>query len=91
MIQKPNFRYTLTYICPDAQAKSAEYSQYFDEKVAMVLSRTASIPQEQRPTVYFAVRTPLSTTGKEESDISDMISLAGGRSVTADLSGTVGF
>ncbi|WP_424720679.1 ABC transporter substrate-binding protein [Methanoregula sp.] len=76
---------------PDAQAKSAEYSQYFDEKVAMVLSRTASIPQEQRPTVYFAVRTPLSTTGKEESDISDMISLAGGRSVTADLSGPWGF
>lgn len=76
---------------PYAQAKSAEYAQYFDEKLQMVVARTGSIPQEQRPTVYFAVRKPLSTTGKEESDISDMISLAGGRSVTADLSGPWGF
>lgn len=74
---------------PDAQAKSDEYAKYFDEKLAYVKSKTKDIPAEQRPSVYFAIRKPLQTAGAN-SDLSEMISLAGGKSVTDGLSAGFG-
>lgn len=74
---------------PDAKVKADEYAKYFDEKLAMVKSRTSDIPEENRPSVYFAIQKPLETAGIN-SDISEEIRLAGGKSVTEDLSAGFG-
>ncbi|PWR71277.1 ABC transporter substrate-binding protein [Methanospirillum lacunae] len=69
---------------PDAKAISKDYADYFDKKLAYVKSNIGDIPSDQRPSVYFAIRKPLQTAGAN-SDISEMISLAGGKSVTDGL------
>lgn len=67
------------------ELKNAEkYSAYFDEKLAMVKSITDKIPNDQRPTVYYAGTDILTTYGKY-SDIPELISTAGGNAVSADL------
>jgi len=74
---------------PNAKAKADEYAKYFDEKRTMISSKTADIPDNERPSVYFAIQKPLETAGIN-SDISEEIRLAGGRSVTENLSAGFG-
>lgn len=64
--------------------KANAYEEYFNEKVAYVKDRTAGLSAEQRPAVYYAAITLLTTYGGE-SDIPDLIETAGGTAVTADL------
>jgi iron complex transport system substrate-binding protein len=73
----------------NAVSKAEEYAKYFDQKKAMVVSRTKDIPDSERPTVYYAVRVALATSGKDCSS-SELVSLAGGTSVTKDLPGGLG-
>jgi iron complex transport system substrate-binding protein len=68
----------------DAEKKADEYCKYFDEKKALITSRTKNIPESERPTVYYAVRKPLQTAGKN-SNVPELVSLAGGICVTKDL------
>lgn len=65
-------------------AAAKEYAAYFDNKVAMVKSITDKIPKDKRPSVYYAGTDILTTYGKY-SDIPELINLAGGRAVSADL------
>lgn len=70
-----------------ALQRAEEYEQYFDEKLALITAVTATIPEGERPTVYFARQDLLSASGKT-SDRPEMIDLAGGIAVTKDLEGS---
>lgn len=61
-----------------------KYASYFNEKLSMVKAITDKIPQEQRPSVYYAGTDVLTTYGKL-CDIPELIAAAGGRAVTAEL------
>jgi iron complex transport system substrate-binding protein len=73
----------------DAEKRADEYARYFDQKKQLVTSRTKNIPESQRPTVYYAVRKALQTSGKD-SNIPELVSLAGGSCVTKDMVGGLG-
>ncbi|MCD8132857.1 MAG: ABC transporter substrate-binding protein [Clostridiales bacterium] len=68
----------------DAEARAEEYCTYFDEKLAMVREITDAIPDEEKPTVYYAGVDILTTYGKY-SDLIEVIEAAGGIAVSADL------
>lgn len=68
----------------DAPAKSKAYAAYFDKKKKFITDRTANLADSEKPTVYYAVRKILQTAGKT-SQIQDVVTLAGGRCVTAGL------
>ncbi|MFT3952543.1 MAG: ABC transporter substrate-binding protein [Oscillospiraceae bacterium] len=68
----------------DAQQKARDYAHYFDEKLAMIKAVTDQLPESERPRVYYAGSDILTTYGKD-SDITEVIAAAGGRSVSADL------
>jgi iron complex transport system substrate-binding protein len=68
----------------DAEERAEEYCQYFDEKLEWVKERTADIPEEEWPKVYYAGVDVLTTYGKY-SDIIEVIEAAGGIAVSADL------
>lgn len=68
----------------DAEARAEEYCRYFNEKLAMVEEKTADIPEEEKPGVYYAGVDILTTYGKY-SDIMEVIEAAGGIPVSQDL------
>ncbi len=68
----------------DAPERAERYARYVDEKAAMLRSVTEKLSDAQRPLVYYAGIDILTTYGKR-SDIGDIITLAGGRSATAEL------
>jgi len=68
----------------DAEVRAEEYCTYFDEKLAMVREITDEIPEEEKPTVYYAGVDILTTYGKY-SDLIEVIEAAGGVAVSADL------
>ena len=70
----------------DEEKVAAEYAKYFDEKVQMISAVTATIPENERPKVYFAMQKLLWTAGKA-SDMPELINLAGGNCVHQDLAG----
>ncbi len=70
----------------DEEKVAAEYAEYFDEKVEMISSVTSTIPENERPKVYFSMQKLLWTAGKA-SDIPEVIDLAGGNCVHKDLPG----
>lgn len=74
----------------DEQARAEEYCTYFDEKKAFVASRTQDIPESERPTVYFVVRKPLATAGKN-SMVPELVDLAGGICVSDELDAGFGY
>lgn len=69
---------------PKQVEAAKDYAAYFDEKVAMVKTITDKIPEDKRPSVYYAGTDMLTTYGKY-SDLPELISTAGGKAVTADL------
>lgn len=64
-----------------------EYAKYFDEKVKMVTDITSKIPENKKPSVYFANQKILLTHGNS-SDVPEVIKLAGGRCVSQDVKGS---
>lgn len=70
----------------EALQRAEEYAQYFDEKLAMITAVTSTIPESERPTVYFANQDLLNASGKG-SDRPEVIDLAGGIAVAKDLEG----
>ncbi|RPI73581.1 MAG: hypothetical protein EHM45_20620, partial [Desulfobacteraceae bacterium] len=72
-----------------AVERAKKYNEYFDRKLAMVTAVTNSIPMDKRPKVYFAIRKPLQTAGKN-SYIPELVEKAGGLCVTRDLPLTYG-
>lgn len=68
----------------DAVARAQAYADYFDEKLAQITAVTDTIPESERPSVYYAGVDMLTTYGKY-SDIPELIEAAGGRAVTKDL------
>lgn len=68
----------------DAVDRASEYGAYFDEKLRYVTSVTDQIPEEERPTVYYAGVDILTTYG-QYSDIPEAIAAAGGNPVSAGL------
>ncbi len=68
----------------EAMERAQMYCDYFDEKLAMVREVTDQIPEEDKPSVYYAGVDILTTYGKY-SDIIEVIEAAGGIPVSADL------
>lgn len=68
----------------EALGRYSEYEKYFDEKLQMVKTVTVNIPENKRPTVYYAGIDMLTTYGKY-SDINEVIEAAGGISATKEL------
>lgn len=68
----------------DAIDRANEYEEYFNEKLAYVKQITDTIPETDRPTVYFSGVDILTTYGKY-CDIPELIATAGGAAVTKDL------
>jgi iron complex transport system substrate-binding protein len=68
----------------DAVDRAAVYGEYFDEKMNDVTSVTDQIPEQDRPSVYYAGVDILTTYGKY-SDIPEVIEAAGGKAVSKDL------
>ncbi len=68
----------------EAMERAEMYCDYFDEKLAMVREVTDEIPEEDKPSVYYAGVDILTTYGKY-SDIIEVIEAAGGIPVSADL------
>lgn len=71
---------------PKEEQKAQDFAKYYDEKVKMVTDITSKIPDNERPTVYFANQKILWTHGKS-SDIPEVIRLAGGNCVSQDIQG----
>jgi iron complex transport system substrate-binding protein len=70
----------------EARARAEAYAAYFDEKLAFVRGRTETIPEGERPKVYYAGSDILTTYGRY-SDIIEVIEAAGGIAVTKTLEG----
>lgn len=68
-----------------AAAQAKAYSEYFDEKVAMVKERTKGVAE--RPSVYLAYTDMLHGYG-DKSDMVEVIELAGGELASKTLSGS---
>lgn len=68
----------------DAPERAERYTEYFDEKISMIRSVTDELPEEQRPSVYYAGIDILTTYGNR-SDLCEVIEAAGGHSVTEEL------
>lgn len=70
----------------NAPERAAAYAKYFDERVAYVQEKTASLNESGKPKVYYAGIDMLTTYGMY-SDICDLIEIAGGIPVTRELDG----
>lgn len=70
----------------DAVKISDEYGKYFDAMVERISAATKDIPEADRPKVYIANQNILWTSGKN-SDLNELIQLAGGNPVAKDLEG----
>lgn len=68
----------------DAIERGEAYCQYFDAKLSMVKEKTAKIPDEEKPKVYYCGVDILTTYGKY-SDMMEVIEAAGGIPVSQDL------
>ncbi|MNM14290.1 putative siderophore-binding lipoprotein YfiY precursor [compost metagenome] len=68
----------------EAPERVREYEDYFRAKLKRVTDVTSKLPDADRPAVYYSAIDLLSTYGKY-SDLTEVISAAGGRSVTADF------
>ncbi len=72
----------------DAVEISDQYSQYFDSMVEKISAITSDIPETDRPSVYIANQNILWTSGKN-SDLNELIKLAGGNPVAQDIEGGI--
>ena len=70
----------------DAIDISDKYSKYFDGVVEKISAVTDKIPEADRPSVYIANQNILWTSGKN-SDLNELIKLAGGNPVAQNLDG----
>lgn len=70
----------------DAVKISDAYGKYFDGVVEKISAATKDIPEADRPKVYIANQNILWTSGKN-SDLNELIKLAGGNPVASDLEG----
>jgi iron complex transport system substrate-binding protein len=68
----------------DAIERAAEYRTYFEERVAWVRERTDTLSEEERTSVYYAGVDVLTTYGTY-SDLTEVVSIAGGRLVSEAL------
>ena len=68
----------------DSIQKAQQYETYFNQKINYIKSITDKIPDDERPSVYFAGIDLLTTYGKY-CDIPELIATAGGKAVTKDL------
>ena len=66
----------------DAPAIAQTYADYFYEMTDMIAQRVADVPEEERPTVYFANQEILNCSNK-----TDLIERCGGVAVSAELTG----
>jgi iron complex transport system substrate-binding protein len=69
----------------EAEQKADEYNQYFDEKVNKILSITSSIPENERPTVYYVRGPDALTTHGKNTNTQWLVSMAGGNLVSGDI------
>jgi iron complex transport system substrate-binding protein len=69
-----------------APDRAARYAAYYDEKVKQVTDITSGIPENERLKVYMANQLILRAAGKN-SDLVEVMQLAGGICVSADLEG----
>lgn len=67
-------------------SQAEKYAQYFDDTVAMVQERTQDLTDDERPGVYLAYTDMLHGYGAN-SDMVEVIDLAGGTLVSKDLDG----
>lgn len=60
------------------------YAAYFDSRLKRIADIVSTIPESDKPRVYFAIRKPLCSGGKQTS-LPEIVQAAGGRCVTADI------
>ncbi len=70
---------------PDAKARADAYNQYFDEKVERILKVTSTIPDSERPSVYYVRGPDALTTHGKNSYTQWWVNLAGGKLVSSDI------
>jgi iron complex transport system substrate-binding protein len=70
----------------DAPARAARYAAWYDETVKAVTTITAGIPESRKAKVYMANQIILKTAGSS-SDLIELMRLAGGIPVSAELTG----
>jgi iron complex transport system substrate-binding protein len=70
---------------PAAKAKADEYNKYFDEKVEKIQKITDSIPESERPNVYYVRGPDALTTHGKNTYTQWWVTLAGGKLVTSDI------
>lgn len=68
----------------DAVSRAEAYSDYTDARLRYVQERLSGLTEAEKPTVYYAGMSVLTTYGKY-SDLIDVIEAAGGIAVSADL------
>ncbi len=73
----------------NALKQAEKWCEYYDEKVSFILSRTAEIPDNERPEVYLSNswgNNPLATSGDES--FSFTVKLCGGINVSKNIRGS---
>ncbi|UEC43004.1 MAG: Periplasmic binding protein [Methanothrix sp.] len=73
----------------EREEEAKDMVEYLEEYAELVLSRTAGIPQEDRPGVYFMSMGRFDWTAGSDSTGHDRIVAAGGRNLAEDLLGKV--
>ena len=74
---------------PVAKERAEDYCAYFDEKVGKITSVTSTIPENERPKVYYIRGPEVLTTHGRYSNTHWYVEMAGGNLVSKDLSQTV--
>lgn len=67
-----------------APARAKQFDSYYDGNVRLVETKTGSLPQASRPTVYYAPGPEPTTTVGSGNIITDSINEAGGRNIAAE-------
>jgi iron complex transport system substrate-binding protein len=70
---------------PDAKAKAEKFNKYFDEKVNPILNITSSIPESEKPKVYYVRGPDALTTHGQNTNTAWLVSMAGGHLVSDQL------
>jgi iron complex transport system substrate-binding protein len=69
----------------DAKNRADKYNQFFDEKVDKILKVTASIPESERPQVYYVRGPDALTTHGKNTYTQWWVDMAGGKLVSSDI------
>jgi iron complex transport system substrate-binding protein len=83
---KKDIRIFGTALGPDSQKKAEAYCQYFDEKADRILAVTSTIPESERPKVFYAGGPSAQRTQGQYTYTHWLVEMAGGSLVSKNVS-----